>query len=130
MTTDICTCSGHANEPNPCPVCLGDTRRAERLEDDFRLGKFDHEFGEFVWRLKREDDIAKVCQRRLGGHVRRGPEGLEIETYAAEFGWRRGEYVPLCEVAIGQAYREDEGPECEAFLAEEIARRLEPKEVE
>ena len=31
---DYCTCSGHGNEPNPCPRCEADLREAERQEQD------------------------------------------------------------------------------------------------
>lgn len=42
--TMTCTCSGHANEPNPCPAC----EKGIRLQELFEQGTLDRKLGEWV----------------------------------------------------------------------------------
>ena len=55
MTVGTCTCSGHANEPNPCPVCELAVWSDEALDD----GNLDQELGE--WVRKQGRSYRPVC---------------------------------------------------------------------
>lgn len=118
-----CTCSNRRDDPPPCPYCQRLEREAERIEADFHAGKLDHEFGEFVLRkyANRPNNVAGVCQERFDAAVFIRLDGtLEIATELDEAGSRNTRYVPLSEVAIGQAFREEDGPECYEFKAEKL----------
>jgi len=58
--TQACSCSGHRNDPNPCPACEADTHTAESVEDALRLGKLDEELVE--WALDNWDGPTGVGQ--------------------------------------------------------------------
>ena len=48
-----CTCSGHANEPNPCPACLSEGNRQAAVDAEFEAGDLDMDLGAEVRRQRR-----------------------------------------------------------------------------
>lgn len=48
-----CTCSGHANEPDPCPACLSEGDRRAAVDAEFEAGDLDTELGAEVRRQRR-----------------------------------------------------------------------------
>jgi len=48
-----CTCSGHPNEPNPCPECLSEGDRRAAVDAEFEAGDLDMDLGCEVRRQRR-----------------------------------------------------------------------------
>ena len=62
-----CTCSGHANEPDPCPECLTKEDRFDEIVCAFDDGDLDAELGAFVREREKKHRtlIDKFLETRL-----------------------------------------------------------------
>lgn len=127
MTADACRCSGHGNEPNPCPECEAYQRLAEKVADELGKGKLDWALGEFALAREGRVVVRDLLGNTRGSQVRLRPGGgLEWDTVASKWGWRRpAEFVPVRLETIGEVYREIGDPLVEEFAESEIERRME-----
>ena len=122
-----CTCSGHANEPNPCPACCSAVSVAEEVVDELRLGKLDHDLGEYALEQEGLEGVLDVLQTTEGGEVRLRDGNLEWDTIASIYGWRRPpEFMSVPTASIGEAYRNAREPLVTSFVQFEIECRSEP----
>ena len=122
-----CTCSGHANEPNLCPACRADLSVAEEVAEEVRLGKLDHDLGEYALEQEGVEGVLDVLRTIEPGEVQLRDGNLEWDTIASIYGWKRPpEFMPVPTASIGEAYRKVQDPLVTAFVQFEIDRRLEP----